>query len=369
MADDVNQQIDDALNKIVKLTDQSGNLKKELKREIHETVSSLRNLIFTLKENLNERTSEKSQLQNEVNELKKDLEAHKQTHTVGQVAPSIGSPLELTGRGNVVSTPPSEGRKELYADVLKGKNVRRYKITVKSRDNQPADAVKEIIKSCIDPVDMKIGIRTFKGLKDGKVLIEADTKDDIEILNTQIRDKCGDRLEANVQKRRNPRIIVYNIPEEVTLENAVEIICAQNELALNKGDITPKFIFETKRKARNLVIELAPQTHRIMLQNKLKIGWMICSTADYIPVNRCFKCSRFNHHFSDCRSEETCPLCAGRHKLQECTASRTEYKCINCMMYNKHNQNKTINENHSSLDRKCPSMQAMITKYKQNTDY
>jgi len=112
---------------------------------------------------------------------------------------------------------------------------------------------------------MKIGIRTFKCLKDGKVLIEADTKVDIEILNTKIIDKCGDRLEANVQKRRNPKIIIYNIPEEVTLENAEEIICAQNELALNKEDITPKFIFETKRKARNLVIELAPKPHRIML--------------------------------------------------------------------------------------------------------
>jgi len=129
MADDVNQQIDDALNKIVKLTDQSGNLKKELKREIHETVSSLRILIFTLKENLNERISENSQLQNEVYELKKDLEAYKQTHTVGQVAPSIDSPLELTRRGNAVSTRPSDGRKELYADALKGKNVRRYKIS------------------------------------------------------------------------------------------------------------------------------------------------------------------------------------------------------------------------------------------------
>jgi predicted nucleic acid-binding Zn-ribbon protein len=83
MADDVNQQIDDAL-KIVKLTDQSGNLKKELKNEIHETVSSLRNLIFTLKENLNERTNKNSELQNEVNGLKKDLEAHRQTQTVGQ---------------------------------------------------------------------------------------------------------------------------------------------------------------------------------------------------------------------------------------------------------------------------------------------
>jgi hypothetical protein len=162
MAVKVSQQIDDALNKIVKLTDQSGNLKKELKREIHEIVSSLRNLIFTLKENLNERTSENSQLLNEVNDLKKDLVAYKQTHTVGQVAPSIGSPLGLNRRGNMATTPPSDGSKELYAEALKRKNVRRYKITVKSKENQPADAVKEMIKSCIDPVDMKIGIRALR---------------------------------------------------------------------------------------------------------------------------------------------------------------------------------------------------------------
>jgi len=62
-------------------------------------------------------------------------------------------------------------------------------------------------------------------------------------------------------------------------------------------------------------------------------------------------------------------LCAGKHKLKECTAPRAEYKGINLMMYNKHNKNRSINEDHSSLDRKCPSTQAMIAKYKQNTDY
>jgi len=32
-------------------------------------------------------------------------------------------------------------------------------------------------------------------------------------------------------------------------------------------------------------------------------------------------------------------------------------RCTNCMTYNKYNQNRSINEDHSSLDRKCPSMQ------------
>jgi hypothetical protein len=57
---------------------------------------------------------------------------------------------------------------------------------VKSKNNKHADAVKNILKSSIDPIDMKIDIRTFKGLKDGKVIIEAYTKDDIETLNSRI---------------------------------------------------------------------------------------------------------------------------------------------------------------------------------------
>ena len=190
---------------------------------------------------------------------------------------------------------------------------------------------------------MKIGIRTFKTLKDAKVLSEAENKEDIELLDTQIRDKCGNRLETSIQKRKNPRLIIYNIPEEITLENAEDIIRAQNsEQGLTKGDITTKFILKTKRNTRHLVTELASQTYRQMLQNKHKIGWTICNTDDYIDVNRCLECSRYNHHFSERRSEKTCPLCAGSHKLKECTASRAEYKCTNCMAHNKYNQNRSI---------------------------
>ena len=77
MADDVNQQAEDSLNMIVKLTNESGNLKKELGKLIHENVSTLRNLIYRIKDNLKEKTSENALLQNEVNEMKKSLEAQR----------------------------------------------------------------------------------------------------------------------------------------------------------------------------------------------------------------------------------------------------------------------------------------------------
>jgi C4-type Zn-finger protein len=62
MADEVNQQTEDTLNMTVKLTDQSGNMKKELKKSIYETVRNLRNVTIILKDNLNMRTTETSQL-------------------------------------------------------------------------------------------------------------------------------------------------------------------------------------------------------------------------------------------------------------------------------------------------------------------
>jgi hypothetical protein len=71
----------------------------------------------------------------------------------------------------------------------------------------------------------------------------------------------------------------------------------------------------------------------------------------------------------DCRESETCPLCADNHNLKDCKAQSADLKCINCRAYNYHNKNTKINENHSSMDRKCPSMLAIIEKYKKNTDY
>ena len=85
-----------------------------------------------------------------------------------------------------------------------------------------------LIKSNIDPTHMKIGIRKFKRLQNGKVLIEADTEEDIQVLKDQITRKCGDKLETHVQKRRKPRMIIFNVPDEITMDNAADIICEQN---------------------------------------------------------------------------------------------------------------------------------------------
>ncbi|PSN35470.1 hypothetical protein C0J52_20968 [Blattella germanica] len=217
---------------------------------------------------------------------------------------------------------------------------------------------------------MKIGICSMKSLRDGRVMIEANSKQEIELLDAPIREKCCQQLDANIPKLWNPNLIVFNIPEDVTVENAEEIIINQNpELNLTAGDIKPKFIFNSKRNIRNLIIEVRSQTRKQILQTKLKIGWIICNAEDYVKVNRCYKCSRYNHRARDCRGEETCPQCAGNHNLKDCKTLASDFKCINCTNYNKYHKGEKVCENHSSMNKMCPSLLAAIEKYKQNIDY
>jgi len=135
MADDVNQLVEDAMNTIVKLTNESGNL-KELRNSIHEKVSELRNLICTIKDNLHEKISENARIQNEVNEMKKSKEAQRNTQADGQLAISICNTQESRTTWDRTDTIPSERRKKQYAEVLSGKKGTSYKLTVRTKDNQ-----------------------------------------------------------------------------------------------------------------------------------------------------------------------------------------------------------------------------------------
>ena len=187
-----------------------------------------------------------------------------------------------------------------------------------------------------------------------------------ENLTKDINENCGNKLTVSARKLRNPRLVIYAIPEDITIQNIEDTIIVQNsELNLNKGDNIAKFAYVTKRHIRNLVMEVTADTCRQIIKKRqarfdnVQIGF----------ANRCYKCSKFNHRVRECRGIVTCPLCARKHSLKECTATPDHYKCINCHTFNTYNKQNKINDNHLSLDRNCPSLQAVLEKYKRNTDH
>jgi len=71
-----------------------------------------------------------------------------------------------------------------------------------------------IIKTSVNITSMKVGICALKSLRDGRIIVETKSKEDLEILYTNINDKCRQLLEANKQIPRNPKLVIYNIPEK-----------------------------------------------------------------------------------------------------------------------------------------------------------
>ena len=82
-----------------------------------------------------------------------------------------------------------------------------------------------------------------------------------------------------------------------------------------------------------------------MVMRKVKFGWQRCKVADYVKVVRCFKCSKYGHQAQVCKGEETCPRCAGKYKVKDCTVSQGELKCVNSMTHNMHDPNNRVDEN------------------------
>lgn len=46
------------------------------------------------------------------------------------------------------------------------------------------------------------------------------------------------------------------------------------------------------------------------------------------PLMQCYRCLRFNHSAKNCRAEQMCSSCAGRHSYKECDVE--EIMCVNC---------------------------------------
>jgi hypothetical protein len=314
VAEDVVEEIENALNLVVTTTHQSSNMRKTLKEKIYQTVSTLRRLLTKLTNSCEQKSSDIHNLTKKIGTLESELQSYKEQQQKRQQAPSIENNdeqgeklnerqvvpsmdnMQQPSNSRVRQLPPPDGRnRKLFAEVLKGAEDKRFKMTLKAKDNETSpEQVKNRLKREINPTDIKVGIKTFKNLRDGRIIIETGSEEETNSLSSEIIIKCGEHLEIIKYQLRKPRIIIYSTPKEITTDNVIEIIKAQNsDITQNGEDMVAKLKYKTKKGNYNIVIEVGPQTRKQILQNKLKLGWEICSAKDYLAPTRCYRCSRF----------------------------------------------------------------------------
>jgi hypothetical protein len=113
-----------------------------------KSVSSLRGVYNTIMANLEEKTRKIEKLECQMKKT-------------SDVEPEATSVIE---------------KKRLYSESLSGNEQKRaelktFKLTVKSKGRHSIEYMKTLVKTNMNPVEIKIGI-TLKGLRNGRLLIE-----------------------------------------------------------------------------------------------------------------------------------------------------------------------------------------------------
>ena len=277
MADSVKSQLECALNTLLNITEKSGNLRKDLKQDIVHSVSTLRNIFVNLKNKKEEYTMRIHQLEGELNKAKANLSS-RVTNLQGRGLPSRGGSGLTFVQDSRDQLPPTGGAKKLYSEAVNSRVDKRFKPLVKSKHNHPTKVIKNALKTTINPTEIRVGIKSFKSMKDGRVLIEAGTQEEINLLSSTITDKCGEDMEVTIPKLRKPRMIIRNVPLDISVDNLEETILDQNpELNMTLGEIDARFKFRTKRGQVSMVIEVGSETRKKLVHRKLKTGWLICN--------------------------------------------------------------------------------------------
>lgn len=247
-------------------------------------------------------------------------------------------------------------------------------LVVSSKINiSDSDNIKKEFKSKINPVSLRLGIKNIKNMRDGKILVETMERRDIEKIEEVL--KSDETLKVGIPKKLNPKIIIKRLPEEVSKDNLICTLIAQNsELCITEERIKFLTIFGGKSSTspRHALLEIDPNLRDTLLSNRLKLFHTICVAEDYLSVRQCRKCNKYNHPEKHCKSKLTCAICCGEHYTQDCPKKEEEEerKCINCINYNKHcSSNFRVNSNHLATSKCCPSYINAIHRLIRNTNY
>jgi hypothetical protein len=160
--------VGDALNVLINVTEKSGNLRNDLRKDILEAVSKIREEVAKLKCEVDDKNRLIGELE------KKAVKANIVLNTLQAAegssggndngAPSLGWKVNSKGSGSDWQVAAGRTRKS-YSDVLAKRqgtvpsDKKIYKLLVKSKSNQSVEYTRTLLKSKVDSTQLQAGGR------------------------------------------------------------------------------------------------------------------------------------------------------------------------------------------------------------------
>jgi len=226
-------------------------------------------------------------------------------------------------------------------------------VNKKIAQNELKKIVQDLGSKTIDHVK-KFSVKNVTSGRNGKIILELPSQEDAQNEVTVFSEKSDlTNYTPKHSTKKNPRMIVKNIPRTNEKEHLRESLLNQNldvsELAV-KGEVFKIVtIIHKGENKTHVVVEVSPKMRKCIKDHRgLKLGFMLHECEDYIYLLRCNKCCLYGHKSIDCKGVILCPYCSGEHEYMSCTSSRPS--CRPC-------QSKGLTgTGHTSYDiNKCPT--------------
>lgn len=187
-------------------------------------------------------------------------------------------------------------------------------------------AIKDMIKNnALEDLPKPTDIISLKN--NTKIIIKHKSSQISENFYNKLKEKSLPNLKISMNTIKNNKLILFNIPKEITDEEILKEVKNEEELKYSEIDIIKSF--NTQPESRHVVIAVDNFTNQQLLKKgRILIDYNSIRIQKYINIKRCYKCQSFGHYANNCKRKEVCGKCTGSHDTRLCTATTT--KCANC---------------------------------------
>jgi hypothetical protein len=234
------------------------------------------------------------------------------------------------------------------------------------------------IKKKIKLASLGIGVISIRKRQNGLIIL-CPTRSDADIFSKIVNEKFALKYNAELLKKRLPRIIIKYLTRDFEVGNIGEDIKLQNPDIFETGDmddeIPVKRIIPLKNNASSchVIIEVKSHIRRKMIERqKINLGYQRLTVADEEPLVQCFHCLRVGHMAAKCLDSPKpgrCSHCGGDHGYKACDRKQEKPNCSNCMRDNG-TYGKNYKCDHDATDKvRCFYMKRMMEIAKEKIEY
>ena len=244
---------------------------------------------------------------------------------------------------------------------------------------KPKNSVQSVLKTRSDVLNNcnilgeEIGITKVKSVSSGGLIISCKNENDGKKLKQIASVNLAENYDISEVNSFHPKIRIVGVTGDISESSFLSYLRKQNPDLIHESSFTKLIRFWPTRSNKDIFqadLEVDSATYNLLLKSgHILIGLNPCSVYDAVKIPRCYNCNGYFHTKKQCKRQLTCPLCADRHTIKDCTLYKCnsetidKKRCINCQSMR--NRPDNLNINHAAWEyNECESYKMALQRFK-----